>query len=103
MGIIYKLIVGDYFYIGKTTKPFKERYYHHHFSCFYERCKVDIKSKIYYKNNKESRTVYNDKIKIYECSICETNKMTKHHLNSHYKTKKHINIKKDYDRVMSLD
>tara|TARA_R110000787_G_scaffold39531_1_gene98979 strand:- start:283 stop:909 length:627 start_codon:yes stop_codon:yes gene_type:complete len=34
MGLIYKLIVGDFWYVGKTINKFKIRYNHHKRDCF---------------------------------------------------------------------
>ena len=45
-GIIYKLTVGDYHYIGRTTQTFRARYMAHRKSCF-NRSKKSYHTKIY--------------------------------------------------------
>ena len=48
MGIIYKLIVGDWHYIGRTINSFRGRYMAHRKSCF-NRSKTAYHSKVYKK------------------------------------------------------
>ena len=73
MGIIYKLIVGDFFYIGKTINSFNVRYSAHKSSCCIKKDKTEYNTKKYIKLrelgvNKEN---WREKVKykiIYECN-----------------------------------
>ena len=71
MGLIYKLYIGDYFYIGKTINKFMVRYNNHKNSCFYKR-KQEYNTKKYIKFRElgVNKDNWNEKIKykiIYEC------------------------------------
>tara|TARA_R110000787_G_scaffold110227_1_gene218875 strand:- start:496 stop:1158 length:663 start_codon:yes stop_codon:yes gene_type:complete len=64
MGIIYKLLVGDFWYVGKTINSFKSRYNQHKSMCF-NKNKKDYNSKKYIIMRKMGVSLknWNDKVK----------------------------------------
>ena len=81
MGIIYKLEVGNYYYIGKTINSFRKRYNQHKKSCF-NKCNKTYHSKVYkkFRELKVKKNNWNEMVKykiIYKCDNVDLSKYEK--------------------------